>query len=466
MKRPCILADGDTANPRETQWPDAEFIIGNPPFLGYSPSRHQLGDDYVNAVYSLFGTRVPNISDYCCYWFEKARAQVADGKSRRAGLLATQGIRGQTSRRVLARIKETGDIFNAISDQNWVLDGAAVHTSIVCFDDGSEETRTLDHAPVSTINADLTSGADITQAKALVHNGNISFIGDMKFGPFDINREVAQEMLHQPNPHGKPNSDVVKRWMNGRDINQRSRDMWIIDFGVDVSEEEAALYEAPFEYVLANVKPNRIKNRMRRRAEFWWLHGSTASNMRKALVGLSRYIGTSRVSKHRIFSFIESDVLPDGDITVFARDDDYFFGVLHSRIHEVWAEAMGTQLREAESGMRYTPTTCFETFPFPEPDDAQRTVIAEAAARLNELREGWLNPVDANGNPALPPKDLARRTLTNLYNQRPAWLANAHADLDTAVAAAYGWPANLDDAAILQRLLALNLHRANPTPVP
>ena len=119
-----------------------------------------------------------------------------------------------------------------------------------------------------------------------------------------------------------------------------------------------------------------------------------------------------------------------------------------------------------ESGFRYTPTTCFETFPFPEPDDAQRDAIAQAAARLNELREGWLNPTDAHGNPALPPKDLARRTLTNLYNQRPAWLANAHTDLDAAVAAAYGWPPSLDDATILERLLALNLHRSNPTPAP
>ena len=159
--------------------------------------------------------------------------------------------------------------------------------------------------------------------------------------------------------------------------------------------------------------------------------------------------------------YIDGDVLPDATIiVVFARDDDYFFGLLHSRIHEVWARAMGTQLREAESGMRYTPTTCFETFSFPEPDDAQREAIGQAAARLNELREGWLNPVNTDGSPALSGKDLARRTLTNLYNRRPDWLNNAHANLDAAVADAYGWPANLDDAAILERLLALNLERA------
>ena len=250
----AILAGGDTANPRETEWPDADFIIGNPPFLGHFPFREQLGDEYVNAVYSLYGSRIPNSSDLCCYWFEKARAQIEASKSRRAGLLATQAIRFQSNRPVLARIKESGDIFAAISDQNWVLDGAAVHTSIVCFDDGSETARALDHAPVANINADLTSGADVTQAKRLAENSNLSFMGITQIGPFDITWELAQEMLSQPNPHGKPNSDVVKRWLIGRDINQRPRDMWVIDFGLDKSEADASLYEAPFEYLRTNVK--------------------------------------------------------------------------------------------------------------------------------------------------------------------------------------------------------------------
>ena len=151
------------------------------------------------------------------------------------------------------------------------------------------------------------------------------------------------------------------------------------------------------------------------------------------------------------------DALPSNSVIVFARDDDYFYGVLHSKTHFLWAEAMGTQL---EDRPRYTPTTCFETFPFPEPTDAQRATIAEAAAELNRLREGWLNPVDMFGNPALTAPERRRRTLTNLYNQRPTWLANAHATLDAAVADAYGWPPDLPDAEVLQRLLALNLERA------
>ena len=256
-------------------------------------------------MYGVYGGRIPNSSDLCCYWFEKARGQIEAGRTKRAGLLATQAIRFQSNRPALARIKKSGDIFNALSDKDWVLDGAMVHTSIVCFDDGSETDRFLDGESVSKINSDLTGGADVTQARQLEENANISFMGDIKVGPFEISHEVAQEMLSQPNPHNKPNSDVVKRWLIGRDINQVSRNMWIIDFGPDMSEETAALYEAPFEYVVAKVKPERIKNRMRRRAERWWIHGSAAPKMRQALDGLPRYIGTSMVSRHRMFRYIE-----------------------------------------------------------------------------------------------------------------------------------------------------------------
>ena len=455
----AILAEGDVGSPRETEWPEAEFIIGNPPFLGHFPFREQLGDEYVNAVYSVYGGRIPNSSDLCCYWFEKARAQIESGKSRRAGLLATQAIRFQSNRPVLARIKETGDIFAAISDQNWMLDGAAVHTSIVCFDDGSETARTLDHAPVSNINADLTSGSDFTQAKRLSANQNIAFQGIGKVGDFDIPEEVATGMMAQPNPHGRPNSDVIKRWINGTDITQRPRNVWVIDFGVDMPIKEAALYEAPFEYIKEKVMPERIKNKMRWRAENWWLHGYPATTMRQALEPLQRYIGTPKVAKHRFFVWLTGDMLPSNLVIAIAKDDDYTFGILSSSFHELWARQVGSQLREAESGGTYTPTTCFETFPFPEADEGQRGAVARAAARLNELREGWLNPVDAEGKPALNAKELGRRTLTGLYNQRPAWLVQAHEALDAAVAVAYGWPAGLGEGEALERLLGLNLGR-------
>jgi type II restriction/modification system DNA methylase subunit YeeA len=162
-------------------------------------------------------------------------------------------------------------------------------------------------------------------------------------------------------------------------------------------------------------------------------------------------LATPNLTKHRLFVWLDAAVLPDHQVIVIARGDDYTFGVLHSRVHEVWALAQGTQL---ETRPRYTPTTCFETFPFPRPTDAQRDAIAEAGRDLDRLRNGWLNP------PGLSEADLARRTLTNLYNARPTWLAQAHERLDAAVLSAYGWPADLDREELLARLLALNLARA------
>ena len=186
----------------------------------------------------------------------------------------------------------------------------------------------------------------------------------------------------------------------------------------------------------------------------WWVHGRTAPDFREAVKHLDKYIATPRVSKHRIFVFLQAGIIPDGAIVAISSDDDCDLGVLHSRFHELWARATGTQLREAESGFRYSHTVTFETFPFPRPTDAQREVIAAAAAELNRLREVWLNPPDASG------AELRRRTLTNLYNARPTWLDNAHRALDGAVADGYGWPADLADGEVLERLLALNLERA------
>ena len=182
--------------------------------------------------------------------------------------------------------------------------------------------------------------------------------------------------------------------------------------------------------------------------------------MREALAPLTRYIATATTAKYRLFVWLRTAVLPDHALIAIARDDDYFLGVLHSRAHELWSRRQGTQLREQESGCRYTPTTTFGTFPFPwppgqEPDgDPHVCAIAEAARDLVQKRDAWLNPPDASE------RELKRRTLTNLYNGRPTWLALAHRRLDQAAYDAYGWPHDLDDEEILCRLLALNLERA------
>ncbi len=450
----AILAQDDKGNPREPEWPSAEFIIGNPPFLGGKLLRANLGDNYVDAMLDLYKGRVSAEADLVCYWFEKARSMISDGRAKRAGLLGTQGIRGGANRNTLLRIKETGDIFMAWSDHPWILDGAAVHISIVGFDDGSQAQMELDGQAVQSINANLTTGADLTRAVVLKSNLGIAFMGDTKGGPFDIPSGLAQAMLNSPNPHGKSNAEVVTPWVNGSDITGRSREMWIIDFGVDRPVTEAALYEAPFEYADTHVRPSRMHSKRQKYADNWWIHMEPRPGMREAFKSLTRFIATPRVSKHRLFAWIPKDTLPDSATIAIARDDDYTFGVLLSRVHEVWALNMGTQLREKESGFRYTPTTCFETFPLPEPSDSQREAIAEAAKKLNELRESWLNPPDLSDD------KVKKRTLTGLYNDRPTWLQQAHQRLDQAVFDAYGWPHDLTEPEILERLLALNLVRA------
>jgi hypothetical protein len=235
---------------------------------------------------------------------------------------------------------------------------------------------------------------------------------------------------------------------------QRASGKWVVDFGVAMPQPEAALYEAPFEYVASVVRPMREASRLR--GVPWWQHKRPAPDMRDAVWSLDRFLGTSNVAKYRIWVWLRRPTLAGHACTVVARDDDYTFGILQSRVHEVWSLAQGTQL---ESRPRYTPSRCFETFPFPVPTPEERDRVGEAARRLVELRDGWLNA------PGLDPADLAKRTLTNLYNQRPTWLANAHADLDAAVLAAYGWVCEDLDAAILGRLLDLNASRARSSRV-
>jgi hypothetical protein len=316
-------------------------------------------------------------------------------------------------------------------------------------------------------------------------------------------------------------------------LNQRQREQWTIDYGTETSHNEATKYEAPFAYVQDVVFPVRKENARQTYRDNWWRYAESRPAMRMAFSPLSRYLATCMVAKHRLFVWLPSVVVPANVVIVFARADDYFFGILHSRFHEVWALAQGSQLREKESGFRYTPTSCFETFPFPFADDTaeedplqyvaglraahyhfgqdnvvceapppaspheHRAAIAAAAKELNALRENWLNPpewtrkevVEFPGTvggpwdrfidpasvtdrgafkvgtvryPHLVARDAAcaarlkERTLTKLYNTRPAWLAACHAQLDAAVAAAYGWPAELTDEAILERLLLLN----------
>ena len=481
--RDAILTPDGT----EPDWPKADVIIGNPPFLGNRRMRRELGDAEADALPALYADWVGGKPDLVCYWFAKAGRLVAERRVQRVGLVATNSIRGGTNRRVLDRILEKGAIFEAWSDEPWVVDGAAVRVSLVCFA-GSDHGLPirLNGEGTSRINADLTGGSlDLTQAVPLRTNKGVAFQGDIKRGPFDIPGNLARKWLKPAgNPNGRPNSDVLRPWVNGMDLTRRPQGKWIIDFGDEMTEVEAVLYEEPFKYALEHVKPFRQGNREQSSREFWFRHWNPRPAMWTALAGIKRYVVTPRVATHRLFVWLDTRVCPDSATIAIARDDDTTFGILHSRFHEVWSLRLGTWLGKGNDP-RYTPTTTFETFPFPEgltpdipttgyADDPRAIAIAEAAQRLVKLRDNWLNPPEwiewvdepVSGYPKRPvprskkaAQDLKKRTLTNLYNDRPQWLADAHAALDAAVAAAYGWSPDISDDDVLKELLALNVER-------
>ena len=483
--RDAILTPDGT----EPDWPEADVVIGNPPFLGDKLLIRNLGDDYVSRLRRTYAGRIPAQADLVCYWFEKAGKQIQAGKTARAGLVATNSIRGGANRRALQAATDTRRIFDAWGDEPWVVDGAAVRVSLVCFSrSGAEsvEQARLDGQFVNEIYSDLTArqenvGIDLTAVRHLPSNANVAFIGDAKHGPFDVAGDQAREWLRLPaNPNGRTNADVLKPWRNGMALTRRPAGKWIVDFGWRMSEGDAALYEQPFRWVQEHVYPTRRRNRRDSYRKYWWRHGEPRQGMWRALQHRSRYIATPRVAKYRLFVWCDARICPDSSQTIFARDDDTTFGILHSRFHEAWSLRLGTSL---EDRPRYTPSTTFETFPFPEgltPDipaadyanDPHAAAVAEAAQRLVELRDRWLNPPEwvewiDEPVPVYPKrpvprddaaaKELKKRTLTNLYNARPQWLADAHAALDAAVAAAYGWPTDISEDDALRGLLALNL---------
>ena len=476
-----------TADGQEPEWPQADVVIGNPPFLGGKLLRRELGDQYVEALQRLYGDRIHGEADLVCHWFDKAERLVTAGQVSRAGLVATNSIRGGRNRSVLDRVVEHGSIFDAWSDEPWIVEGADVRVSLICFsglDPGLSVN--LDGMVAMRINSDLTAGEfDVTQVTGLRQNRGVAFMGDTKNGDFDVSGDLAREWLRLPaNPNGRPNADVLKPWVNGMELTRRPTGKWIIDFGAEMSEAEAALYEAPFAYVSEHVKPVRRTKHAKRIREIWWIHEAPRPKMMKALQGLPRYIATPRVAEHRLFVWCDIQICPDSAVIAFARDDDATFGILHSRFHEVWSLRLGTWLGVGNDS-RYTPTTTFQTFPFPEgltPDipaadyanDPRAIAIAEAARALVKKRDRWLNPPQwvawmdepAPGYPkrpvptaTAPLQELGRRTLTNLYNERPQWLVDAHRELDAAVAGAYGWERDISDDVILRELLKLNLSR-------
>ncbi|WP_293941728.1 DNA methyltransferase [Sphingomonas sp.] len=475
--RDAIL-EGDGA----ASWPAASVIIGNPPFLGNKRLRASLGDSYVERLFNAYKGVVPGGADLVTYWVAKVGFLLAEAAIGRAGLVTTNSIRGSANRPVLQPLAEAGRIFEAWSDEPWVVDGAAVRVSIICMSSAREPQAQLNGTAAEQINSDLSGSTDdLTEARGLSSNLGIAFQGPVKVGQFEVPGDLAREWLLAPtNPNGRQNADVLRPWVNGIDVVRRPTGHWIIDFG-GLSEREAAMYEAPFEYVREVVKPSRDANRDAQRRVNWWKLGRSGADLKRATSGLDRLIVTPRVAKFRLFAWTPGSTLPDARVNAFARSDDLFFGVLHSRFHEAWSLRLGGW-HGVGNDPQYTPSKCFETFPFPAgviPDQPsserprdQLNAVGEAARRLDELREAWLNPpelvrAEPEVVPGFPPRclpiseiaaiRLAKRTLTALYNERPTWLTNAHAELDAAVAVAYGWDPSISTEEALEQLLQLNL---------
>ena len=260
---------------KDSEWPEADVVVGNPPFLGGKLMRKSLGDAYVDRLFVAFAGRVPAEADLVAYWFAKTWERMREGRLKRAGLVGTNSMRGGANRRVLDAIVKEGSIFDAWDDEQWVVKGVAVRVSLICFGaDTDAQQPYLDGKQVKRIGSDLVaSQSDVTTARRLTENKGIAFMGDTKGGAFDVPGDLAREWLLVPlNPNGRPNSEVLRPWMNGMDLTRNPSGRWIIDFGWEMSEHEAALYELPFQFAVKTICPDRVARQSRGYAKAWWRH--------------------------------------------------------------------------------------------------------------------------------------------------------------------------------------------------
>ncbi|WP_296872868.1 DNA methyltransferase, partial [Tibeticola sp.] len=496
-------------NPRPAQWPPADFIVGNPPFIGASSLRAALGDGYAEALRRAW-PEVPESADFVMHWWHHAANLVRAGAARRFGLITTNSLRQTFNRRVvqaaLAAPRNPLHLACAIPDHPWVdsADGAAVRIAMTVGTAEPVEGRlltVLDEREGAdgeiavelaeqrgAIQADLRIGADVAGARALVANLNLSNRGVQLFGAgFIVTPEQAAALLAASTPTDAGSAahreSLIRDYRNGRDLTDRPRGVMVIDaFGLTV-EQLRERHPAVFQWLLERVKPERDLNNRATYRDNWWTFGEPRRELRKALAGLPRYIATVETAKHRVFQFLDASVLPDNKLIAIALDDALHLGVLSSRLHVEWALAAGSRLGVGNDPV-YVKSTCFEKFPFPAEDTG---LTPEGAARIRALAE----QIDAHRKARQAAHEAV--TLTGLYNvldalrrRQPlsakdkalheqglvAVLQSLHDELDAAVLAAYGWSDLApipwaDDAAhaawaenLLQRLVALNARRA------
>jgi hypothetical protein len=497
----------DYENPRRAEWPQADFIVGNPPFIGASRMRDALGDGYTEALRKAWKGDVPESADFVMFWWQKAAEEVAQGRTLRFGFITTNSIHQTFNRRViepfLANAKKPLHLAYAIPDHPWVdsADGAAVRIAMTVSGPGkaegllekvvSEVTQEGGENEVTllgrsgAIAANLQVGADVTSCLALQGNAKLSCPGVKLHGAgFIVSEEQAQKLAT-----GAP-SEIDKHlrgYRNGRDLTEKPRNAMVIDLlGLDVLQA-AAKYPSLYQHVLLNVKPERDQNSRDTYRLNWWIFGEPRREFRPALRGLTRYIATVETSKHRFFTFLDQSILPDNKLIAVADSDSALLAILSSRIHVAWALKSGSWLGVGNDSV-YVKSRCFETFPFPALEEG------ELKSRLRDLGER----LDAHRKrqQALHPT----LTLTGLYNVLTSLrrgepltakekvihddglvtlLKQLHDEIDTAVLEAYGWSdlappgipfadliarggpeAEALEQEILTRLVALNHERA------
>lgn len=464
-------------NPRKADWPEVTYIVGNPPFIGGWKLREAKGDGYVKALWDVYH-QIPPKADYVMFWWDRCGELASMRRLDRFGLITTNSIRQVFQRRVIERYTQQKDpihILFAVPDHPWVdsESSAAVRISMTMASpyfsqpaigtvNEHDDAVGISIAPVAQINSNLTAGANTSCAVQLLANDKLCSPGVQLYGAgFILSRDEAEAIVDQNNM----TSTVIHPYVNGKDLMQKSRDAFVIDF-FGLSREQASLkHPGAFQIVLNRVKPERDQNRRAAIRDNWWRFGWERPVLRSALKSLNRFIATPETSKHRLFFFLSHTVRPDNMLINIASSDAALLGVLSSRIHICWALASGGTL---EDRPRYNKSVCFETYPFPVTDNATNKRIADLAEQLDahRKRQQELHPtLTMTGMYNVLEKLRSGETLNAkekaIHEQGlVSVLKQIHDDLDAAVFDAYGWPHDLSDEEILERLVALNHERA------
>jgi hypothetical protein len=463
-------------DPKPAPWPEADFIVGNPPFLGNKRMRDALGDGYAEALRAAYPD-VPDSVDFVLYWWHKAARAVRSGRTRRFGLITTNSLTQTFNRRVIAQHttgKRPMKLLWAIPDHPWTDEGAAVRIAMTVggIDGNPRLGRIVEEVfadtpeaeagavkvgfiNVDALHDDLSAGANLTEVVPLKANHCLSCRG-MELGGAGF--MVSTELF---NRWGRP--PVVHPYRGGQDLTDIPRGVMVIDlFGLS-HEQVRKTYPHVYQHVLEHVKPERDVNVVTRLRDQWWIFRRTHPEFRPILKGLSRYIGTCATARHRVFQMLDGEIVPDDSVVSIASSDAFVLGVLSSRTHHIWFASTGSKL---EDRPRYLNSKCFDPFPFPDANEPQKVLIRDLAERLDAHRKA----AQARG-----------ATITGMYNllaklrsgelftdqeralheiAQTEILRQFHDELDAAVADAYGWPVDLPDADLLVNLVALNKERA------